>query len=512
MRFGLFLASLVLSTLTACGGSSSGSANADGLPPSRPYGGVSGYAVDALIVNGQVSVYSFVNGVKGALLGQGISDDKGYYSVPIQAPSQPILISVSGGFYVEEASGLRVDLQPNNVLTALADYVSGQPITIIATPYTHLAAGLAQFRIRSGWDVSTAIAQSNTDVGKLLGLDIVRTRPLDVTDRTNASPYLSPGLQYGFMTAAISQWTAEASATNGVATHQAPFNSISFAQMMYDDIAADGLLDGLSVDSLGMPSRQHVGTVTIDASVYRHQIARDMLRFAATDYNRTSLIPTALVNVASAYNDFPNSIFGNAAVIALDEGGPQITTKIALENTWKRTSFNAQFFIADAVGVAPGGVSIAIDGVTVGTAVPVTDPNATHQFTINTIPYADGQHTVTATAKSWSGVASSQTYHVGFDNTPPSACLASIFSLGGVWKDNLSGVVSVSVPGYVGIVYQTPQYIPNTSGWYNWFIPVPAGVYPTGPVTFRDAAGNEWSLPTFMPNSDPHWCSNGGWY
>jgi hypothetical protein len=73
------------------------------MPPPVPFGSVSGTTFDALVVGGTVSVYDFTMGAKGNLLGQATSDAKGIYSVPVQAETRPILVEMTGGYYIEEA-------------------------------------------------------------------------------------------------------------------------------------------------------------------------------------------------------------------------------------------------------------------------------------------------------------------------------------------------------------------------------------------------------------------------
>src|SRR3569833_1964209 len=128
--------------LVACGGGSGD------LPPVRPSSVVYGNAVDAEIQNGQVTMYAFGRSGKGERLGGGVTDARGFYSLELRAPSQPVLIEVSGGRYTEEASGVAVDVGEGQVLRAVAHYVSGQPLSLMVTPLTQLAAGLTRSDLR----------------------------------------------------------------------------------------------------------------------------------------------------------------------------------------------------------------------------------------------------------------------------------------------------------------------------------------------------------------------------
>ena len=126
LRYGLtlILAMSILLLLHACGGGG-GSGSGSSLPPQRPLGAVNGNAVDAVIVDGTVNVYAYQGGVRGSLLGDAVTDQEGYYSLDLRAPSQPILIEISGGSYVEEASGQSVSPEDGQVLRLLGQGMPG---------------------------------------------------------------------------------------------------------------------------------------------------------------------------------------------------------------------------------------------------------------------------------------------------------------------------------------------------------------------------------------------------
>jgi len=124
------------------------------LPPERPFGTISGQAVAGPIANAQVTVYGFGNGTQGTRLGSAQTDDNGAYSIDIQAPSQIVLVEIRGGSYVEEASGTPVALADEQVLRAIGRYRSGQPLTLMVTPLTHMAVALAEYNIGNGMAVA----------------------------------------------------------------------------------------------------------------------------------------------------------------------------------------------------------------------------------------------------------------------------------------------------------------------------------------------------------------------
>lgn len=234
----------ILSLLSACGGGAGGAGGATGS--TIPVGAVSGTSFDGLIINGTVSVYDYTTGAKGALLAQATTDGKGLYGLSLQVESRPVLLELTGGYYVEEAgTNANISLDPQHKLTAVANYITGTSLKVAITTYSHLAAGLAAFEIKNGVAVATAINDANSRASSLVGVNILSTKPKEITDVTNASATLTPELRYGFLAGAISFWTY-GHAPSLASAHVAPYTSIDFAQLLYQDIAADGLLDGLA--------------------------------------------------------------------------------------------------------------------------------------------------------------------------------------------------------------------------------------------------------------------------
>src|SRR5450759_5806832 len=127
--------------LTACGGGSAGGGSGS-TGSTIPVGSVSGISFDGLILNGTVSVYDFTTGAKAALLGQTTSDSSsGLYSLSLQVESRPVLLEITGGYYIEEAgavgSSTQVALSSKEKLTALANYTTGATLNISVTTFTH---------------------------------------------------------------------------------------------------------------------------------------------------------------------------------------------------------------------------------------------------------------------------------------------------------------------------------------------------------------------------------------
>ena len=434
---------LLVTLLSGCGGAgSSPEANA---PPHRPVGSISGHAVDAVIVGGRVSVYAYEDANKGALLGQGLTDELGFYQVNIAAPSQAVLLEIEGGTYTEEASGVEVALSSGQVLRAVSFFTSGEPLSVMITPATHLAAGLVHYRVhREGFSVENAMVQAASTVSTLLGVDIHRIVPKNVTDEKHASGLLDDGLRYGFFLAGISSWTHGVSQHHGLSEHRV-YNSIAFSQMMYVDIVADGRLDGFYDRGDGVLSPLAFGQLPLSADVYRRDVARHILRFAGSEKNQTGLGVTALSEVATSLAGSWHPIFGTTPPRPLDEQEPVITSIDAIGQYYGGIVDYA-VHVEDLLGVAS--VSFDLDGQVLGEAA---DPKAP-AIRFDTRNFTDGEHKMGITAIDQEGNRAYVQFALRIDNQGPSANVSSAlrthtsdYTLEGTFTDAGVGVAWMRV-------------------------------------------------------------------
>lgn len=388
---------VVAMLVASCGGGGGGD-----LPPERTDRVISGVGFDGPIINGNVKIYDFSSGAKDEkeLIGQGTTDESGRYRVTLRVGSRPILIEITGGRYIEEATGEVVNFGEADVLRAVYNYQYEENTErqVAVTFYTHVAAGLADYLIRKGGvAVAEAIDQANEDFSNILGVDITQVLPLDVTasasqpkDDPNTadvdeSTVMSPGVRYGFMTAAISQWTEWASRQNGAEQPHGLFTSLFFAQRAYEDIQWDGELNG---QKEGGPIAFR--NVAVDGGVYRNGIALNMLAMASSPRNATGFDASAVRGLAEAYNNsnVGEGLFGGAAGAPFAEITPTITIIAPEDGKVLAGTFTAAANIVDQVGVQS--VIFYVDDQQVGVA---EDPNQP-TVTISSVPLEDGEHTL----------------------------------------------------------------------------------------------------------------------
>lgn len=245
-------------------------------------GSVAGYGIDGLIINGDVYIYSY-NGARGDLLAQSKTDAKGQFSAQIGNYSGPILIDVRNGYYIEEASAYRVDLNVGDYLSAVTFYSAGGGLSnVMVTPMTTLAASLAGYYQGAGDNVSNAINKANTAMSSLILLNILDTYPADLTDEKNKPGSLTNSAMYGVALAALSQMSADISAANGTQPHRV-YNSMALTKALATDIS-DGKLNGKKVaDDI------FLGITKLDSYTMRRTLGVAAINFMNTTYNKSGL-------------------------------------------------------------------------------------------------------------------------------------------------------------------------------------------------------------------------------
>lgn len=293
------------------------------LPSERPFGTISGNAVDGLIVGAQVSIYSLRNGSRGIKLGEATTDDTGAYSVDIQSPNQPILIEVNGGSYIEEATGTPVALKDGQVLRAVGLYRSGQTHNFMVTPLTHLITALVDYKVSIGMSVESAFTEASSTVNQFFSLDVGGTRPLDITNENSAVTAFGDEALYGFYLAGLSDWSLWASNENNEPQPHTIYTSIAMSQVLYHDLHSDGLLNGIGFNQAGTELEQlGFGTVPLNEDAYRLAFSLHMLAIANSAKNKTGFVVADLLDAANSIAAQTDLLLGASSPVDIDNQAP----------------------------------------------------------------------------------------------------------------------------------------------------------------------------------------------
>ena len=365
---------LFLSLLTAC-------SEDEGLPDRVPNGGVTGKAVDSVLIEGKVSAYTLV----GKLVGESVTDENGEFILDLQAvASQPLKLVAREGRYVEEVTGINVSLGDDDKLVSMINYKHGESIAAQLTYLTTLAAGFTEYLIDNGLDEAEAVNRGNNSISNLYGFDIQETEPVDIMNPASANAIVTDSLRYSFITAALSETTRKISVANNVDDHEL-YTSIKFISAAYEDIKVDGLLDGRDKDGA-----LFMGVYPLSVDTYRHENALNILVVANnSDANKTSITPPQLFDTANQINNSNHPVFISSSIIGLNNELPVIET-ISLENddVIFGDDFTINLSAVDATGINQ--VQVQIDN---GDPIIVENYNGS-KISLDTTLYSEGEHAV----------------------------------------------------------------------------------------------------------------------
>ncbi len=282
-------------------------------------------------------------------------------------------------------------LQDGDALYAMMNYSDGATLDTSLTYLTTLATGLAEYLIKTGTPANKAIKEANATIGEWAGVDIVNVMPVDITDARNTSPFITPALQYAFVTASLSATTARISTKNGREHHDI-YTSIKFAEKAYEDMKYNGSLDGMSADG-----PVAMGLVKFDTSLYRKEHALNILAIANHENNWTAISPTDLLAVVDHINTANSAIFGGMPVEPIDAEKPIVHLTQVEEGDAIFGDFVLTFNVTDWVGLQELTVQL-------GLLPPISPVDfANPSVELPTYNLNDGTHALTITAKNFAG-------------------------------------------------------------------------------------------------------------
>lgn len=448
----LLVTSLVV--LSGCGGAESPNTTGD-LPPIRPAATVEGTAFDGLVINGEVRIFDWNSGNKGSLLAETVTDGKGLYSVDIQSSDGPILIEVSGGYYIEESSGIQVQLRrdKNYKLMAVINYRSGVPVTVSATFFTTVAAGYAEYLVSQGVSPINAVINANEEISQWAGFDITRTTPLDVTDPSNISPFLTDELRYGYVAAAISEFTKQIHLNLNLPPHS-NWPSVAVIDLAYEDVKADGVLNGKGENGRILA----FGNYTLDIDTFRYTVADYLLRFVSNNSrNATSLGFNDVKEFAFSLNKYNSSVFDYISSTDISQIAPTVEQFLPAEGNIVSGTFQVSAIVNDNFGISS--VEYYVDGQFVATAPTPNNPIQN----IDSWNFSNGSHVIEIRVTNYFGNTTSVKNTITIANNSPAITLNKTLYTGtGLSGRGVSCYYSLSVTDDVFTISDVNYTVYNT--------------------------------------------------
>ena len=143
-------------------------------------GMMSGTAMKGPVGSATVTAYAIANGMMGAQLGSSTTDATGNFSVPLGSYAGSVMLQMTGGSYLDEATGATMPMLTGDMLVAYVPAVAAGSTTtgIQMTPLTTMAS--ARAKAMTGGMTDANIATTHTAVGTYFSVtDILHTVPMN---------------------------------------------------------------------------------------------------------------------------------------------------------------------------------------------------------------------------------------------------------------------------------------------------------------------------------------------
>lgn len=260
--------------LGGCGGGGGGGAS---LPSAE--GSISGTATKGPVAGALMTAYAIESGAMGRALGSATTDAQGNFSIPVDSFSGPVMLRMTGGHFMDEASGVDMPMQQGDVMTAMVSSMLAGSVTsgIQVTPLTSMAQARAQGM--AGGMSAANIASANAAIGCyfLVG-DILHVHPINPLMPGSGNPSDPDARNYGMAIASMSQLAANL----GV-----PFASGMVTAMM-DDVS-DGRLNGMMDSAPVMMHGGMMGGIPLPSYGGNSGMSNAMAQFVRSPMNRSGL-------------------------------------------------------------------------------------------------------------------------------------------------------------------------------------------------------------------------------
>ncbi|MDT8388511.1 MAG: putative Ig domain-containing protein, partial [Thiogranum sp.] len=355
---------LVAALVSACGG---GGGNSDD-PASVE---ISGNAIKGPVANATVTAHvAEADGGRGAALGAGTTDANGAYSITLDpASANAVLLVLTGGSYMDEASSNMINLNAGETLEAYIRMPSSGGITVNITALTSMAAGMVRNHIANGETLGVAINNAQQKIANMFEVgNVLYTLPPAPADLADASPQ---EINYSLISAGLSQ----------LDFNDATRSMFEILTEITADIEADGVWGNGSAaygpDDLLAAIAQFLAnkpgiTATVSPTV------ATALGATALDFNLASDNAAPVISGAPATTVAENAAYSFTPT-ASDADGDTLTFSITNKPAW--ATFDA------ATGALTGTPTNANVGTTSGIVITVDDQQGAPNSTASLAPF-----------------------------------------------------------------------------------------------------------------------------
>ena len=288
--------------LTACGGGGGGGGGSGSVTPPPPppvTGTVSGTAVKGPVNGGTMTAYALSNGAMGAKIASATTNADGTFSLAMGSYAGPVMLQMTGGTYMDEATGATMQLMAGDTMTALLpSMTAGQTLNgVQVTPLTSVAQTMAQHM--SGGMTDANITAANTNVGKyFMVTDVLHDVPMNPLMSGSGNAATQDQINYGMALAAMSHYAQ----TQGMSS-----SSAMVTAMMND--ATDGVMDGMMSGSAVMMGGMNM-SMSLPSGAGTTGLATAMSAFANSGQNHSGVAASTVQTLMNQLNGSNGQMMG----------------------------------------------------------------------------------------------------------------------------------------------------------------------------------------------------------
>src|SRR5512147_2948804 len=307
-----------MSILFGCGsggGTNSITTPGDNSGATGTSGMISGTAVKGPISGGTVTAFAVTNGSMGMQLASGTTDSQGNFNMSIGDYTGPIMLQMSGGTYVDEATGATVTMAAGDVMTAVMTALSsGTTVTgVQITPLTSMAQAMAHNM--AGGMSEANIAAANIEVGNYFMVsDILFTGPMNPLVPGSGTGATQDMRNYGMAIAAMTEYAKNIGMTSssGIVT-----------SMMND--ASDGVLNGM-MGTTQIAMGGMTGGTMMQPTAGTTGLATAMTQFMGSAMNQSGLTVSDMQALMDHLSSLSGQLQGTGGIVTGGTGTGGVVT------------------------------------------------------------------------------------------------------------------------------------------------------------------------------------------
>jgi len=449
LYFKYFLISFLLIILNSCG---SGGQSID-LPEKRPIGSIEGRVLGGLYSGGMITAYTLNDADSRQFLASNPVQDDGSFNLEFATQSQPVLIEVRGGTYLDPSTLSIIDAESDFVMSKALMFESGEAHNVTVTPFTHLITGLVLYlnENNSGViDVATLEAANNI-FNELYSVS--DSELLMSLDNNEEVLNIEGDERHGLLISALAKIALEERLKKDEALKDL-YHLTTLNNLIYEDIRSDGVLDGKSIyrNDGGIKTLAY-GDQVIDFNFYRLKLAfamqKSLDKVSLIEFSNRNEQEDFILSVAQS----ESSIFEETNNVALDEIVPEIDL-VSNVSELVNKELILSFKVNNSLKLQ--NIKLKIDELEYDYTPGSIYETSSGLFVIpvSTTSFEDGSHSIGIVVTDTFNHTVSKQIPVTFDNTAPTLMFSSAnvtngseYLLQGTFNDEFSNVKNIIVDG-----------------------------------------------------------------